>query len=88
MNRQLTPVAWIDIFSRRLSLWQQQQQQQQRQPHLALHFEFLACFASYIAAARVQNFPFNFPPPASQVGATAWFVSALLWVLLSLIAEQ
>ena len=82
----LTHMAWIDMFSRRFSLWQQQQQQ--RQPHLALHFEFLAAFAYQIVAAHVQNFSSCFLSPASQMSATAWFVSALLWVLLSRVAEQ
>ena len=72
------------MCSRRLSLWQQEQ----RQPHLALHSEFLAAFANQVDAAHVQNFPFSFLSTASQIGATAWFVSALLWVLLSLVVGQ
>ena len=47
------PWLGVDIFRRRLSLWQQQQQL--RQPHLAVHSEFLAAFANQVAAAHIQN---------------------------------
>ena len=89
-----TPMAWVDIFSLRLSLWQQQQQQRRSQtnshiqPHPPVPSEFLAVFAHQVAAAHVQSFPFCFLSAASQIGATAWFVSILLWVLLSVFAVQ
>ena len=77
----LMPMAWLDIFSRRLSL----RQQQQRQPHRALHSESLAAFTNHVAAAHVQYVPFRSLSAASQIRAAAWFVSALLWLYLSLV---
>ena len=54
----LTPLRWVHIFSRRLSLWQQQQQQ--RQPHPAVPPVFLAVFADQVAAGHVQGFTLLF----------------------------
>ena len=76
-------MAWVAILSRRLSLWQQQEQRRsQNNSHIQLHpavpSEFLAVFADQVAAAHVQSFPFCFLSTASQIGATAWFVSVLL----------
>ena len=58
-----TPMAWVDIFSLRLSLWQQQQQQRRSQtnshiqPHPPVPSEFLA--ASGCRSSRPE-FPFLF----------------------------
>ena len=54
----LTPLRWVHIFSRRLSLWQQQQQQ--RQPHPAVPPVFLAVFGDQVAAGHVQSFTLLF----------------------------
>ena len=53
------------------------------QLHPAVPSEFFAAFDSQVAAAHVQSLPFCFLSTASQSGATAWFVSALLRALLS-----
>ena len=83
----LTPVAGVDNFSRRLSLWQQLQQQRRSQNHTRLHPavppEFLAVFDNQVAAAQVRSFSFCFHSTASQISATAWFVSVLRWVPLN-----
>ena len=90
----LTPMACFDVFIWRHSLWQQLQQQRQSQnnshtqPRPTVPSEFLAVFANHVAAAHVQSFSFCFLSTASQVGATAWFVSVLLWVLLNAFAVQ
>ena len=77
----LTPVAWVDLFSRRLSPWQQQQnQQRQPQPHPAVPPVFLGGSANQIVKAHVQSSPFRFLSTASQIGATASCISALMWV--------
>ena len=71
-------MAWVDIFSRRLSQWQQRQQQRRSQnnsriqPHPAVPSEFLAVFGNQVAAAHVQVFTcVFFPQPvrsAQQLG--------------------
>ena len=48
---------------------------------LAVPSVCFAAFADEVAAPHVQSFPFSFISIASQIGATAWFVSALQWVL-------
>ena len=79
------------MFRRRVSLRQQQQQQgsqsksrTQRPP--AVPSDFLAVSTNQVAAAHVQSSPFCFISTASQIGATAWFVSVLLWTLLGIFA--
>ena len=84
-----TPMAQVDIDRRRFSLRQQQQRPQSNsltrlQP--AVPTQLVAVNAHQVAAAHFQNFQFCLISAASQVGAAAWFVSVLLWSLLSLFA--
>ena len=57
----LTPAAWVEILSRRHSLWQQQQQLQP--PHLAVPPAVLASCANQIAAAHIQSLSSVMVPP-------------------------
>ena len=66
-----TPVAWIEISSRRLSLRQQQQQLLQPPGLPAVPLTAVADCAHHTAEARAQSFRFSVGSTASQVGATA-----------------
>ena len=84
----LTPAAWIDIFGRRLSLWEQQQLLLPQQPNLPAAPTVLVDCAHLIAEGHVQAYSFCANSRASQVGASAWFISVAFWVCLSLIAAH
>ena len=77
-----TPAAWVQILTRRLSLPQQQQSPQPPHP-LAVPSAAVSGCGHQLAVAHVQSFP-----TASQVGATAWFVSAVLWIRLCIFAAH
>ena len=86
MGRANPHAAWVEIFSRRLSLWQQQLLQP---PYLlAVPPAVLAGCAHQVAVDRTQSFPFSVGSTASQVGATAWFVSAVLWIQLCVFLQR
>ena len=70
------PATWIEIFRRRLSLWEEQQLLPQQHPVLlAAPPAVLADFAHLIAETHVLSFLFSANSTASQVGASAWFIS-------------
>ena len=75
-----TPAAWIEIFERRLSLWEEQQPQLPHHPNIlaAQPIVFPDC-AHLIAEIYVQNHSFGANSRASQVGASAWFISVAFW---------
>ena len=83
-----TPVNWVEIFRRRLSLWQ-------RQPLLQNRRIFLQCRRRSSLVVRI-TLPKRMSkasasvvgPTASQVGATAWFASTVLWIWLGALAMR
>ena len=82
-----TLVTWVQIFSRRLSQWQHRQLLQP--PNLlTVPPTVLAGCAHHIAVAHVQTLPFSVGTTASQVGATAWFASTVLWIWLGTLAMR
>ena len=84
-----TPADWIDIFGRRLSLWEEQQLLLSQHPNLpAAPPTVLVDFAHLIAEAHVQAYPFGANFRASQVGGSAWSISVAFWVCLSLTAAR
>ena len=82
------PAAWVEIFGRRLSLWEEQQLLLPQHPNLPAAPTALVDSAHLIAEAHVQANPFGANSVASQVGASAWFISAAFWVCMSLMAER
>ena len=80
-----TLVTWVEIFS--LSLWQLQQLLQPPDL-LAVPPTVLAGCAHHIAVAHGQTLPFSVGTTASQVGATAWFASTVLWIWLGTLAMR
>ena len=66
-----SPAAWVEIFRRRLSFWQQKEL---LQPPDLLAPAVFGVYAHHIAEAHVQCFFFNAGSTASQVRATASFV--------------
>ena len=76
-----TPVAWMEIFRRRLSLWEQEYCCPTAGPFRSPPAVFADC-AHHTCDAYVQCFPFSAGSMASQVGASAWFVSTVLWICL------
>ena len=84
-----TPAAWIEVFERRLSLWQEQQLQQPYHPHIPrAPAAVLADSAYLIAEAYMLDHPFTANSRASQVGASAWFISVALSVCMELTAAR
>ena len=82
----LTPAAWVEIFRRRLSLWQRQLLQPP--DLLTSRLRCLLVVRITMPKSLSSASPFNSGSTASQVGATAWFVSTVLWILLGTIAVQ
>ena len=67
-----TPAAWVEIFGRRLSLWEEEQLSLPQHPNfLAAPPTVLADCTRLIAETHVQNCPFSANSTASQVGASA-----------------
>ena len=78
-----TPAAWIEIFERRLSPREEQQLQQPYHPHIPL-----AHGAHLLAEAYVRDNPFSANSRASQIGASARFISVAFWACLELIRAR
>ena len=71
-----TPAAWVEIFGRSLSLWEEQQPLLPQHPNLlAAPPTILADCANLVAQSHVHAYPFGANSMASQVGASAWFIS-------------
>ena len=71
-----TPAAGIEIFERRLPLWEEQQLQQPFPPHIPLAPPIVfADGAHLIAEVYVQDHFYSANSTASQIGASAWFMS-------------
>ena len=84
-----TPAAWIEVLERRHFLWQVQQLQQPYRPHIPRGpLSVLADSARLIAKAHIRDHPFTANSRASQVGASAWFISVAIWVCLALIGVR
>ena len=84
-----TPAAWVEIFGRRLSLLEEEQLLLPQHPDLlAAPPAVLVGCARFVAETHVRNHPFSATFMASQVGASAWFISTVLWVCLDFVARR
>ena len=68
-----TPAAWIEVFERRLSLWQELQLQQPYHPRVPR--APLANSVHLLAEANIRDHPFTANSRPKQVGASVWFIS-------------
>ena len=80
-----TSAVWFEIFGRRLSRWEEQQLSLPQHPNIpAAPPTVLVDCAHLTAEKHVQTQPFGASSMASQVAASAWFVSVVFWVFLSI----
>ena len=78
-----TLAAWIDIFRRCLSLWEEQQLLLPQHPNLPEAPP--NCLTVLISLQKLMSKPNSFGAnsKASQTGTSAWFISVAFWVCLS-----
>ena len=84
-----TQAALIEVFERRLSLWEGQQIQQPCHPHIPLLAPIVFADGTHLfAEAYVRDHSLSVNSSASQIGASAWFMSVAFWVCLELVGAR